>query len=121
MNRISLVDIFTVPDSYTVPADLDLASSTEHPNLNSKEYRKKSPDINVKIQKHYEGLIINPDGKPVFYCNDITGRVWNGSMWGYEHIDDVTIEGKSVFRLQCASPITQVKYIEENSVIKIPV
>ena len=116
MERVDLNKAFGIPESYKPPNDHELRTNTEYPNLNSKEYRLKPIDQTTKLYNYYETLIKNNLGNYILVSNDYSGRLWRGSLWGFDNINDIAIEKKSAFRLQAASAITNIIYIEKNTV-----
>lgn len=116
MNRVDLVDMYNLPASYQPPADSQLAHNTQYPNLNSREYEKRPADLTLKVQKFHETIDVNELGNVVLACNDYTGRIWNGSFWGFESIDDFGDEQKAAYKLSCKASITHLKYVEANLV-----
>lgn len=116
MNQLNMAEIFSTPLEYQPPVEGDLQHDSFYPNLNSLEYMKKAPDFNLKLQKFYESIDINSDGHAALGCNDYTSRIWNGSLWGFDKIDDVGIADHAAYKLQCASTITDLKFAEKNIV-----
>lgn len=118
MNRVNIVEAFTVPECYQMPAESELIQNTHYPNLNSLSYRVKiqNEPKTMKLQKFFEFLDVNSMGNAVLACNDYTDTKWNGSFWGFETINDVPMPDKASYKLQMQSTITNIKYVEANMV-----
>lgn len=113
MNRISLEEAYKVPDSYQPPFESDLSTNTEYPNLNSFEYRTKTLDgTTVKLEQFWESFDVNDAGNIVLATNNLRGRLWNSSFWGFENVDDVGHVERASYKMQSAANITNIKYME---------
>ena len=116
MQRVDLIDVYALPSSYNPPEISQLCTNTQYPNLNSIEYRFKESDKTLKIQKFQEHIDINEFGNVVLGCNSYTDRVWDGSFWGFEGVEDFGDESKASYKLSTKSPITNIRYTEANMV-----
>lgn len=111
-----MAEVFSTPLSYNPPSNADLPGNIDYPNLNSKEYRIKKPSEDKIIQPFFEAAEINENGQVILVSNEYIGRIWNGSVWGFENFDDVGKLEKSVFNLPFPSNVTNLRYIEANMV-----
>lgn len=116
MNQISMPNIFATPEDYKPPPENQLKECTFYPNLNSTEYMKKPPNFNIKLQKFYEAFDINENGSIALACNDYTARVWNGSLWGFENIEDFGNPEKATYKTRYQSTITDIKFSDKSIV-----
>lgn len=117
MKRLNIAEMFAAPESYQPPEDISqFSTNTQYPNLNSREYLHKPYDETLRIQKFYEIVVSNELGNVVLACNDYVGRVWNGSLWGFEDITTFGDEGKASYKLRCQSPVTNMQFVESNMV-----
>jgi hypothetical protein len=112
--RVSLIDMFSVPETYKPPEDAELFSNTEYPNQNSREYRKKPVDQSPQILPFFEAIAINELGNFVLGTNNYRGRIWNAWGWGFESSNDVADSNKSTFKFRASASITNLKYVAAN-------
>lgn len=117
MKRVNLTDMFVLPPSYQPPDIPELSTNTQYPNLNSLEYQHKVTTYELtSIPKYYEHFEINSQENVVLASNNYTGRIWEGSFWGFETIDDFGDFQKASYKLRCKAPITNIRYVEANVV-----
>lgn len=142
MKRVNLLDMYDTPDFYDPPADDQLATNTQYPNLNSLEYKLRPPAERSRSRKFFERLAINEAGNAVLVGNRYTDRVWHGHIWGFERLADVNgdvedcthaggdsaalnpakeaevvpVKDGAVYRLRCKATLTQAEYVEDNMV-----
>ncbi|KAJ6649760.1 Protein valois [Pseudolycoriella hygida] len=101
------------PSFYTPPPPNELTNNTDFPNLNTMEYRLKKLQI-TKPQSFWEILEVDTLGQIVLVTNDYVTRMWNGSFWGYENLDDVGSAEKAVYGKIYDHLITGFKFVEPN-------
>jgi WD40 repeat protein len=112
--RVSLIDMFSCPESYKPPDDAGLATCTEYPNQNSREYRKKLVDQSPTCLPFFETADINDAGHFVLGTNNYRARIWNGWGWGFELAEDVGDAKKGVYMFHTNGSITNMKFVEDN-------
>jgi WD40 repeat protein len=112
--RVSLIDMFSCPDNYKPPDDAGLATCTEYPNQNSREYRKKLVDQSPMCLPFFEIADINHAGQFILGTNNYRGRIWNGWGWGFDLADDVGDAKKSIYKFHSNGSITNLKFVEDN-------
>lgn len=69
MSRRDLVEMYCAAEEYHPPADKDFIGSTQYPNLNSEEYRRKF-SLTSTDQEFYENLKLNGKGQALVVNND---------------------------------------------------
>lgn len=69
MARRDLVEMYCASAEYNPPVDKDFSGSTQYPNLNSEEYRRRF-SLTSKSQEFYEYLICNEKKQVLVVTND---------------------------------------------------
>lgn len=69
--RRDLVEMYCAPEEYIPPSDKDFIGSTQYPNLNSEEYRRKfSLATNKQPPEFYENILCNDQHQILIARND---------------------------------------------------
>lgn len=111
--------LFQTPRSHCPPKDTELAGSTQYPNLNSIEFRHLESDLNsVQSSPFHEIIESNNDESFVFLAtSSYTGRLWTGSLFGYENFDDVGKPAKEKLKHSIDSNIKGLRFIAEQMIL----
>lgn len=119
MNRVDLVEMYRIPDSYKPPPVSELQTCTSYPNLNSIEYRELPiQETTLRLNSFYELLEANGDQSTmILAANAYTNRLWNGSLYGYEKFHDIGVKEKESFKLILDASITNLRFIEPTMLI----
>lgn len=110
---------FQPPSNYSPPTDAELIGSTQYPNLNSIEYRNLKVDPNiVKLLPFYESIAANEDQSTLLLTtNSYTGRLWNGSIFGYHRFEEIGVENAEQFKLNVESNISGIRFLDKQMVL----
>ncbi|XP_058447482.1 protein valois [Malaya genurostris] len=115
--KLSMIEMFHEPPDYRPPGTAEeLSASLQYPNLNSQQYRmtRKSP-ANV-LHPCLDHITHNSNGQVVLAGNDLLGRRWGSSFYGWNDANSVLDESKICFKKQCTFSITALKFTNDPNV-----
>lgn len=117
MDRKELAEVYKFPAWHQPPTNINaMRMSTQYPNINSIEFRNL--EIHEKVTPmypFYEWLESNEAQTTVVLAtNSYVSRLWNGTLWGYSHLNDVGRNDKEVFKLKLSATTTALRFIEAN-------
>lgn len=104
--------LFTSPVGYNQPNDSDLATSTQYPNMNSIEYRRRTyqPDEPT----FYDKLTANNAQTTVLLAtNSYVNRYWESAVFVYNKLDDVGQRAKALQRLPFNTNVNHIRFIDD--------
>lgn len=109
-----MMEKFQEPEEYKPPTTVEtLASSVDYPNLNSLQYRlthKPTPNI---LHPFLERAARNCNGQVIVAGNDIMGRRWGSSFYGWENIGEVMNDNAVRFKRQNRYCITALMFTKD--------
>ncbi|XP_055550003.1 protein valois [Wyeomyia smithii] len=114
--RLNMIEMFQEPPEYKPPGTVEeLAASLNYPNMNSQQYRmtRKLP-ANV-LHPCLDHVIRNDSGLVLIAGNDLMGRRWGSSLYGWEDINVVMDDSKASFKKQCRYTITALKFTRDSN------
>uniref|UniRef100_A0A336LXD5 CSON003223 protein n=1 Tax=Culicoides sonorensis TaxID=179676 RepID=A0A336LXD5_CULSO len=119
--RIDLVSAFQIPHDYNPPRTYEeQQKSTYYPNFNTAEYRQKPVEIEVKLLPFFQCITRNSEGTIVLGTNDYSGRIWNGTMFAYDDIDEESpnlYEKEVAFSSYVDSSVTDLKFVDDSTIL----
>ncbi|XP_058818034.1 protein valois [Topomyia yanbarensis] len=112
--RLSMIEMFNEPPEYRPPGTaIELTASLQYPNLNSQQYRMtRKPPANV-LHRCLDHVAYNSNGQVVLVGNDLMGRRWGSSFYGWDKTGDVMDASKVCFKKQCKYSITALKFTKD--------
>lgn len=110
------------PNDYTVPPTNELTSDTQHPELNSRNYRHLiySNDEEPKDFLPVYSLLGSKNGLFVVGTNNFTSCTFDGNFIGTKHFDSIVQHDleKTRFVIPARSTATGFKFIDNDKVNK---
>lgn len=116
--RLNMIEMFQEPPEYKPPGTVEqLAGCLNYPNLNSQQYRmtRKLP-ANV-LHPCLEHIVMNEQGLVLVAGNDLMGRRWGSSLYGWENVETVMDDSKASFKRQHRYTITALKFTKDSNLV----
>lgn len=112
--RLDMAEMFKEPPEYKPPSTTEaLSSSVDYPNLNSLQYRMTNKPVPNILHPCLELAARNENGQVIVAGNDLMGRRWGSSFYGWESAVDVLTESKVSFKRQCRYCITTMQFTKD--------
>ncbi|XP_055389408.1 protein valois [Condylostylus longicornis] len=117
MQRPNYAKLYKAPKGYVQPETEKLRHDTQHPNYNSLQYQLKPINRTPRILKYYDSFSVNKNGVIALGCNELTGRVWDGYVWGFENLQSLEMDVNTnsslgVFKIHLDSNVTNVIFVD---------
>lgn len=108
---------FQVPRDYMPPEIYeDQVICNQYPNINTTQYRQKPVKHETKIWPFYQCFARNSEGTIILGTNNYQSRIWNGSLYAFENVDEEKpkFETKDVaFKTSTETSVSVLKFIND--------
>lgn len=112
--RLDMIEMFQEPAQYKPPGTAEeLACSVDYPNLNSLQYRLTRKPLPNVLHPCLDHAARNCHGQVIVTGNDIMGRRWGSSFYGWESAGDVLNDATATFKRQCRYCVTALKFTKD--------
>lgn len=117
IKHVDFANFYKIPDWYQPPPTNKLDECHDYPNLNSTNYRNLPPNSD-SFENFYELLETNKSRSTfILAANSYTGRTWNGSLYLYNHVNDIGSMKKFALRSKFKSTISNVRFLDDNIIL----
>lgn len=116
--RLDMVEMFKEPPEYKPPGTAEeLACSVDYPNMNSLQYRMTRKATQNVLHPCLEHVARNGNGQIIVAGNDLMGRRWGSSFYGWESAEEVLDDSKVSFKRQCRYCITALQFTKDPNLV----
>lgn len=119
-NRLDYRIVYTAPPKFEDLASFEeLASTLNHPHLNTLEYRLKPINSEYNMHNYYDHILVDENGDVTIACNKRDGLLWYGCVFGFDSFEDLmeTNFEISLYRIKGNAFYTGLKFVQDNFLV----